>query len=263
LRSIWHRRERKRRPADRTPTDLIVEALRPVSRPHPFPSEVHWQSGDPGTMIRCVVRLATDRGIVFHMTPRAVERKLQLFYCACCRLRWTLLPAAARTAVELAEQHANGRINSRRLRAAGRAAQAVERFSWPVPTSGGYAPGAWDASHGIRLAVAATEVGSWVRRGNLPDGSPVSAGEQVGLLRELFENPFHPSTIEESWLTPTVLTLTHVIQSDRAFELLPVLGDALQDAGCARTDVLDHCYGPGPHVAGCWLVDLLSGWGTE
>jgi hypothetical protein len=214
-------------------------------------------------MIRCVVRLATDRGIVFHMTPRAVERKLRLFYCACCRLRWDQLPVAARTTVEVAERHANGLVNSRGLRAARRLAVAAERATWPLPASGGYAPGAWDASHATRLAIAATEVHARLRSGNLPDGSPVSAADQVALLRELFENPFRPVAIELAWLTPTVLTLAHVIQAKRAFDLLAVLGDALQDAGCDRAEVLDHCYGPGPHAAGCWLVDRLSGWGHD
>jgi hypothetical protein len=214
-------------------------------------------------MIRCVVRLATDRGIVFHMTPRAVERKLRLFFCACCRLRWDQLPGAVRPVVEVAEQHANGLVNSQRLRAARRVAQAAEPATWPLPMSGGYAPGAWDATNTVRLAVAATEIHAHVRSGNVPDGSPVSAADQVVLLRELFENPFQPVAIDQKWLTPTVATLAHVIYAKRAFDLLPVLGDALQDAGCDRSEVVGHCYGPGPHVVGCWLVDLLSGWGCE
>jgi hypothetical protein len=97
----------------------------------------------------------------------------------------------------------------------------------------------------------------------VPDGSPVSAADQVTFLRELFENPFRPVAIEPAWFTPTVLTLAHVIQAERAFDLLPALGDALQDAGCDRAEVLDHCYAPGTHAAGCWLVDRLSGWGDD
>jgi hypothetical protein len=165
--------------------------------------------------------------------------------------------------VEVTEQYANGLVNSRRLRAARRVAQASEPATWPLPTSGGYGPGAWDASHATRLAITATEVHAWLRSGNVPDGSPVSAADQVDLLRDLFENPFHPVAIEQAWLTPTVLTLAHVIQLERAFDLLPVLGDALQDAGCDSAEVIGHCYGPGPHAAGCWLVDRLSGWGME
>ena len=45
----------------------------------------------------------------------------------------------------------------------------------------------------------------------------------------------------------------------RDFSILPILADALQDAGCEHADILDHCRGPGPHVHGCWVVDLLLG----
>lgn len=214
-------------------------------------------------MIRCVVHLATARGIVFHLSARAVERKLRLFFCACCRLRWDQLPVAARPVVELTERYANGLVNARPLRAARRVAEAAEQSARPLPQSGGYAPGAWDVSHAVRLAVTATEAHARVRLGIVPDGSPANAADQVALLREVFENPFRPVAIEEAWLTPTVLTLAHVIQTEQSFDLLPVLGDALQDAGCECAEVLDHCYGPGPHTAGCWLIDRLTGWGSE
>ena len=40
---------------------------------------------------------------------------------------------------------------------------------------------------------------------------------------------------------------------------MPILADALQDADCNNADILDHCRGPGPHVRGCWVVDLVLG----
>jgi hypothetical protein len=64
---------------------------------------------------------------------------------------------------------------------------------------------------------------------------------------------------DPSWLTPTVLSLAQGIYEGRAFDRLPILADALQDAGCDNEDVLDHCRGPGPHVRGCWVVDLVLG----
>ena len=51
-------------------------------------------------------------------------------------------------------------------------------------------------------------------------------------------------------------SLSHV---SRDFTATPILADALQDAGCDSTDILDHCRGPGPHVRGCWVVDLVLG----
>ena len=57
----------------------------------------------------------------------------------------------------------------------------------------------------------------------------------------------------------TVVQLAQVIHNDRAFDRLPILADALEDAGCTDPDTLAHCRGPGPHVRGCWVVDLLLG----
>jgi hypothetical protein len=56
-----------------------------------------------------------------------------------------------------------------------------------------------------------------------------------------------------------VVALARGIYDDRAFDRLAILADALQDAGCDNADVLGHCRGPGPHVRGCWVVDLLLG----
>jgi hypothetical protein len=50
---------------------------------------------------------------------------------------------------------------------------------------------------------------------------------------------------------------SRLTEEERAFERLPILADALQDAGCENADILDHCRGPGPHARGCWVVDLI------
>jgi hypothetical protein len=49
------------------------------------------------------------------------------------------------------------------------------------------------------------------------------------------------------------------IYEGHRFEDLPILHDALLDAGCDNQDVLDHCKDPGPHVRACWVLDLLLG----
>jgi hypothetical protein len=53
--------------------------------------------------------------------------------------------------------------------------------------------------------------------------------------------------------------LAQAIYEDRAFDRLPVLADALEDAGCTNSDLLGHLRGPGPHARGCWVLDLLLG----
>jgi hypothetical protein len=61
------------------------------------------------------------------------------------------------------------------------------------------------------------------------------------------------------WNDGTVVKLAQSIYDERRFTDLPILADALEDAGCADADILAHCRGPGPHVRGCWVVDLLLG----
>jgi hypothetical protein len=82
------------------------------------------------------------------------------------------------------------------------------------------------------------------------------------ILLDIFGNPFRPVAVEPHWLTwnnATVPAIARHVYDDRAFHDLPLLADAVEDAGCANADLLEHCRGPGPHVRGCWAVDLLLG----
>ncbi|MBP3955563.1 hypothetical protein J8F10_09745 [Gemmata sp. G18] len=82
---------------------------------------------------------------------------------------------------------------------------------------------------------------------------------QAMLVREVFGNPLHSVVFSPDLCTNTVLTLAQQMYEGREFSAMPILADALQDAGCDDTDVLDHCRGSGPHVRGCWVVDLILG----
>jgi hypothetical protein len=78
------------------------------------------------------------------------------------------------------------------------------------------------------------------------------------IMRDIFGNPFRPATIDSSALTTTVTRLADAIYQDRAFDCLPILADALEDAGCTNQDILAHCRG-GEHARGCWVLELLLG----
>jgi hypothetical protein len=81
---------------------------------------------------------------------------------------------------------------------------------------------------------------------------------QADLLRCIVGNPFAPPpTFRKKWRTETVTALAAGIYGERAFDRLPILADALEEAGCDHPDVLTHCRGPGPHARGCWVVDLV------
>ena len=81
---------------------------------------------------------------------------------------------------------------------------------------------------------------------------------QATILRDLFGPlPFRSVSLRCSSLTAR--SLAESIYDDRAFDRLPILADALEDAGCTNRDILDHCRQPGEHVRGCWVVDLVLG----
>ncbi len=79
------------------------------------------------------------------------------------------------------------------------------------------------------------------------------------ILACIFGNPFRPVTVDPCWLTSTAVALARIIYADRAFDRLPILADALEDAGCDNADLLAHCRGDGLHVRGWWVVDLILG----
>lgn len=79
--------------------------------------------------------------------------------------------------------------------------------------------------------------------------------------RRFFRKMYAPS-LDPAWLAwnnATVPRLAEAIYTDRVFDRMPILADALEDAGCHDAEILAHCRGPGPHVQGCWVVDLLLG----
>jgi hypothetical protein len=91
-------------------------------------------------------------------------------------------------------------------------------------------------------------MGNWT---DLPCGAEV--------LRDIYGNPFRPLTTDPRWLTSTAVSLARAMYESRDFGATPVLADALEEAGCDNADLLAHCRGDGPHVRGCWVVDLVLG----
>ncbi|QEL19225.1 SMI1/KNR4 family protein [Limnoglobus roseus] len=200
---------------------------------------------------------------------RGASRQLRLVACAIARNRWHLLVApCSRNAVEVAEQFADNFCSVDDLlaaqeRAAVVASVAVQREPQSLTT------------RAARLAVAATTedayTAAYLGTADVPNRQLSCAGsgskfrevcvEQVHIYRDIFGNPFRPVTFFPSWLTPTSVAIATGIYDDRAFDRLPILADALQDAGCEDADILGHCRGDGPHVRGCWVIDGVLGKG--
>jgi hypothetical protein len=214
---------------------------------------------------------------VFRANPS--RRKFRLFTCACCRRVWAsgqITPESrAVHAVDLAERVADGLASDEDRRERVRAINA-ELGTGPIPsdstTMALAALGVGTLRLGRSVAGFASHLitqhaeAAWVRDVDSPErreagraAALVEGQAQAGLIRDIFGNPFRAVALDPSWLTSTVVSLAEGIYADRAFDRLPILADALQDAGCEVAEVLDHCRGPGPHARGCWVVDLVLG----
>jgi hypothetical protein len=82
--------------------------------------------------------------------------------------------------------------------------------------------------------------------------------QAIPILRDIFGNPFRPVTIDPIWRTSTAVAIANGMYESRDFGAMPILADALQEAGCDSDDILNHCRAAGGiHVRGCWVVDLV------
>jgi hypothetical protein len=88
----------------------------------------------------------------------------------------------------------------------------------------------------------------------------LEAGKQSALVRDIFGNLLRPVSFNPAWRTDTAVSLARTVYDSREFSAMPILADALQDAGCADEHILNHCrYANQPHVRGCWVCDLVLG----
>ncbi|WP_238602892.1 hypothetical protein [Fimbriiglobus ruber] len=199
------------------------------------------------------------------LSGKASDRKLRLFACACCRRIWHLITEeGSQNAVATAERMSDE--------------QVTDDERWGVMVEAQYMPdNAANAAYNSlcsfpdypdRTARQATwAVANETEAHQLSEAlNPAwehkrlsECLKQAVDLRDIFGNPFRPSTIDPSCLTSSVHVLATGIYADRTFDRLPILADALQDAGCDNEEILQHCRGPGPHARGCWAVDLLLG----
>jgi predicted metal-dependent HD superfamily phosphohydrolase len=200
-------------------------------------------------------------------------RKLQLFAAACCyQIEHLLKDESSRQALKAAEQIADGLCEDReRITAAAKARlldlasldHATRAVFDAVGVSHCWKEWPFPVRSALDLAVvSATEVLMAVESRCAEPKQPFTfkgQPNQMKLIRDIFGNPFRPVTMDSGWLTSDVTAIAQVIYDQRAFERMPILADALEDAGCDNRDILDHCRQPGEHVLGCWVVDLVLG----
>ena len=183
---------------------------------------------------------------------RASDRQYRLFACACARLLWDRLDdERSRRSVEVAEEFADGRAVADDLRSAHEAAIRVTA-DWPAFFEKDLRSVGAATVASTRVAFAAGRQAGVFLEEAMPGVGAVLARDVVG-------NPFRLVTIDPAWLSSTVTFLAQAIYADRAFDRMPILADALQDAGCESDAVLNHLRGSTPHVVGCWALDLVLG----
>jgi hypothetical protein len=247
---------------------------------------------------------ATDPAAMLKfLGARAGPRKARLFACACCRRHWHWVEGTpAAKAVAVAEKFADGRATAKQLARAYQQSQttAGEFYTVYRQTQGVdpyiahmHASACAEAAQSppernpssVQFALSAAGYAAQTyasevtnTAGNVNDlwwrHHAAESAVQAVLVRDIFGNPFSPVELHPAWLSSDVTLITEGIYAESAWERLPILADALQDAGCDADNLLAHLRdesllphesdanaGPPPasHARGCWALDLVLG----
>jgi hypothetical protein len=195
------------------------------------------------------------------LEPKKHRRKWVLFNCACCRRVWDQMPEDCRAYVEAAERYALGTGLKKNL---GPLKGPVNVAVAKVPYLSDHRP--WYAAVAASTVTNTTRYCAWNAARAVDEAGRVAHRRerqaQADLLREVIGNRYRPVAVEPAWLTwnsGAVPRMAQALLADGHFSDLPVLADALEEAGCTDEVILSHCRGGGEHVRGCWVVDLLTG----
>ncbi len=186
---------------------------------------------------------------------KASERKRRLFTIACCRRIWNRMDEPSRIAVEVSERYADHHATHVDLSSQQDYLEILEGIDgWaseaaflalrrPAPIA--------EVSAAALLSIEEPQLKNEERR------------NQVALLRDILGNPFRPLPFDRAWLhwnDQCVVRLARSIYDSHTFGDLPILADALAEAGCTQESILEHCRAPGLHARGCWVVDGILGY---
>ena len=189
------------------------------------------------------------------------SRKTRLFACSCYRLIWDQIHLASiKLFVELAEARADRQIKQTDLQKY-RTPQGK-----PIRNSADehlrfYAHEILQPRVNPSNIALTTRVAGELKKYNLDMLNEwEDCPEQANLLRDIFGNPFRSIDFDPTWRAATAVGLAQTMYDARNFHAMPILADALQDAGCEDATILGHCRDENNlHVRGCWVVDLILG----
>jgi hypothetical protein len=189
------------------------------------------------------------------------RRKTRLLACAACRQAWhEVRDERCRDELRAAEQLADGGISDLALQAASLGAELA--YEDARKSAGSEVLRLYAAISLTAGDLFPSDVEAIFRA--IVDLAPFRKGDaraaQANLIREIVGNPFRRITFDVRWFTTDVRLLAEWVYAANAFDRLPILADALQDAGCDSDDLLSHLRDPhATHVRGCWALDLVLG----
>lgn len=184
--------------------------------------------------------LTRPQRMLKHVGAVATERRLRLLMVACHRWSYPFQGPAFDAVLLAVERVADG------IETAEDVAVLDALPAWDRKT--------WNGGPGRTITAAGMQGQFPLHRSN-----EIERVAQCNLIRCIFGNPFRPVALEPDWLMSNVVALAGGIYDEKAFDRMPILADALEDAGCGHAEVLDHCRGPGPHARGCHVLDAILG----
>ena len=209
--------------------------------------------------------------MVEYLKSAATGRKLRLFATACIRLFGQYLDGVPTLLLDTFEEYADERAEYDEIVAlkeslerltssafSSSPAQVVWDMLINLTQQERYRPNAYWLAREVVSEVGRVEIYAQANS-ECNDEMRRSVSRAAVVVRDIFGNPFRPVTFAPEWRADTALAIARGMYESRDFSAMPILADALQDAGCDSADILDHCRGPGPHVRGCWVVDLVLG----
>lgn len=228
-------------------------------------------------------------GMVTFIQRKASYRKLQLIACGVCRLtNIYLTDQRFNDAIRAMEQHADGELSNEEF-------VKIRASTWELPCDypkepfdyedkrqiGQYAALAITAALNPDVRLAASGSIYFVTMGTKwmkPKGQWKQANMQLrqnicAIVHEIIGNPFQKWSQFPPWFegaliqpdgkivrtTDTVRGLSETIHQLQAFDRLPILADALEEAGITDAALLAHCRSEQPHIRGCWALDVVRG----
>lgn len=215
--------------------------------------------------------IPSDRMLQFLRNQSGLGRKRRLLAVACCSRVMKWMPEECLPAVAMAERLAEGPVDEAERWEAFAAAGDAQETQPTLPQSwAGYCayrasgrpvdyerPTSFQFDGAALVAQVAAQPAAWVNR-QWDNVVLVTERRTIAdLIRDIFGNPFRPVAISQAWLSPEAVKLAQSLYDERGFDRLSLLADELEKAGCQETAILDHCRQIGPHVRGCWVVDLV------